>query len=480
MGNRQVNDLRLVPNMSRRSLLATAVGSFSMFKSLRAKPAAAEQLTFPPDFVWGASTSSYQIEGAVEANGRGKSIWDVFSHTPGRVKNGDTGDVACDHYHHWPEDIDFVSRGNFRAYRFSTAWSRVLPKGSGAIEERGLDFYDRLVDRLLDRKITPWLCLYHWDLPQALQDQGGWLDRDTAQKFADYARIMATRLGDRVKHWAMLNEPNVHAIFGHGTGEHAPGITGLPNMLAAVHHQNLAQGRALQALRAQRSDLSLGTVISVQPARPSSDCGADVHAAVRFDAMWNGACLDPLLRGSYPRAVEADFGPLIAQGDLADIHQPLDYLGMNYYSPMYIEHAPRSLFGAWYGPVPEGLHFTAIGWPIDAGGLTEQLLRLRDHYSNPNIYVTENGACYDDPLAPDGTVHDHDRIAYLRAHLAAAHKALTAGVRFRGYFVWSLLDNFEWAEGYSRRFGIISVDFKTLKRTPKASYRWLTELIGQS
>jgi len=468
----------LVPNMTRRRLLATALGSFAMSKPLRAKPAMAEQLTFPADFIWGASTSSYQIEGAVEKDGRGRSIWDVFAHTPGRVKNGDTGDIACDHYHRWSEDIDLLFRGKFKAYRFSTSWSRILPMGSGAIEERGLDFYDSLIDRLLTSKITPWLCLYHWDLPQALQDRGGWLNRDTAQKFADYARITARRLGDRVKHWAMLNEPNVHAIFGHGTGEHAPGLTGLPNMLAAIHHQNLAQGRAVQALRAECSDLSLGTVISVQPARPSSDREADRHAADRFDAMWNGACLDPLLRGSYPKPVDADFTPLIAQGDLADIHQPLDYIGVNYYSPMYIEHAPQSLFGAWYGPVPGGVRYTAIGWPIDATGLTEQLIRLHDFYGNPNIFVTENGACYDDPLAPDGTVQDDDRIAYLREHLAAAQNALTAGVRLRGYFVWSLLDNFEWAEGYGRRFGIISVDFKTLKRTPKASYRWLAELIG--
>jgi beta-glucosidase len=473
-----VNDLTLVLDMSRRRLFVTALGSFSMLLASRAKPAAAEQLRFPADFVWGASTSSYQIEGAVEADGRGKTIWDVFSHTPGRVKNGDTGDVACDHYHHWREDVEFLSRGNFGAYRFSTAWSRILPMGSGTVEERGLDFYDRVVDQLLANKITPWLCLYHWDLPQALQDQGGWLNRDTAQKFADYGRIMAGRLGDRVKHWAMLNEPNVHAVFGHGTGRHAPGLTGLPNMLAAIHHQNLAQGRALQALRAERSDLSLGTVISLQPTRPSSNREADLRAADRFDAMWNGACLDPLMRGCYPKAVEADFRPLITEGDLPDIHQPLDYLGVNYYAPMYIEHAPASLFGAWYGPVPDGMRFTAIGWPIDATGLTEQLIRLHDQYGNLNIYVAENGACYDDPVAADGTVHDDDRVAYLRDHLAAAQKVLTAGVRLRGYFIWSLLDNFEWAEGYSRRFGIISVDFQTLKRTPKASYRWLAELIG--
>ncbi len=296
----------------------------------------AEQPAFPADFVWGASTSSYQIEGAVDADGRGKSIWDVFSHTPGRIKGGDTGDVACDHYHRWREDIDLLSRGGFAAYRFSTAWPRILPAGAGAIEERGLDFYDRLVDGLIARGITPWLCLYHWDLPQALQDEGGWLNRDMAQKFADYAGIVARRLGDRVKHWATFNEPNIHALFGYGIGEHAPGIKGLPNMLRAMHNQNLAHGRAVQALRAERGDLRLGTILSLQRARPSSDSEADRRATERFEAMWNGACLDPLVKGAYPAPVAGDFAPLIADGDLATMQQPLDFLGVNYYAPMYV------------------------------------------------------------------------------------------------------------------------------------------------
>lgn len=435
---------------------------------------------FPNDFIWGASTSSYQIEGAVDADGRGKSIWDIFCHTPGRVKGGDTGDIACDHYHRWREDIELLSHGGFTAYRFSTAWPRIMPTGAGIVEGRGLDFYERLVDELTARGITPWLCLYHWDLPQALQDQGGWINRDIAEKFADYARVVAKRLGDRVKHWAMFNEPNVHAVFGHGVGNHAPGLTGLSNMLAAAHHQNLAQGRALQALRAEHSDLRLGTVISLQPVRPASEREVDRHAAERFDAMWNGAYLDPLIKGSYPAEVATDFAPLTAPGDLATIKQRIDYLGVNYYAPMYITDAPASLFGAWFGAVPAGTRFTSIGWPIDAGGLTEELIRLRDRYGDPELYVTENGACYDDPIAADGTVHDEDRIAYLREHLAAAHRAIEAGVKLRGYFVWSLLDNFEWAEGYSRRFGIVNVDFATLKRTPKASFAYLAGLMRRS
>jgi len=434
---------------------------------------------FPADFVWGASTSSYQIEGAVDADGRGKSIWDIFCHTPGKVKGGDTGDVACDHYHRWPEDVEWLQRGGFSAYRFSTAWPRILPTGAGAVETRGLDFYDRLVDGLLARGVKPWLCLYHWDQPQALQEEGGWLHRDIADKFADYARVVAKRLSDRVRHWAMFNEANVHALFGHGIGSHAPGLTGLSNMLAAIHHQNLAQGRALQALRAEHSQLRLGTVINVQPARPSSDRDDDRRAVERFDAFWNGAVLDPLFKGVYPAAIAADFAPLVAPGDLATAKQPIDFFGLNYYAPMYVAAAPQNLLGAWFGAVPAGTRFTAFGWPIDPSGLTDALHRLRERYGNPEIYVTENGACYDDPVAPDGTVHDDDRVAYLRDHLTAARRALAEGVNLRGYFVWSLLDNFEWAEGYSRRFGIIHVDFASLKRAPKASYQWLSEFIRQ-
>ena len=463
--------------IERRGLLATTLSLFTSGGILRSINAAKWDGMFPKDFVWGTSTSSHQIEGAAEEDGRGQSIWDVFSHEPGRVQNGDTGDVACDHYHRWREDIDLLSGGGFTAYRFSTAWSRILPFGAGIIEHRGLDFYDRLVDGLLAKGLRPWLCLYHWDLPQVLQEEGGWLNRDTCTKFADYARVVAKRLGDRVKHWLTFNEPNVHALFGHGTGTHAPGLEGLPNTLAAMHHLNLAHGRAVQALRAERVGLRLGNVISLQPVRPSSDTTSDRDAAERFDAMWNGACLDPLVKGIYPAPVAGDFAPLVADGDFATMRQPIDFLGVNYYSPMYVMKAPQTLFGAWFGAAPTGMRFTAMGWPVDAGALTEELIRLSDRYGNLELYVTENGACYDDKLLASDVVVDNDRIAYLRDHLAAVLDALAAGVNLRGYFVWSLLDNFEWAEGYSRRFGIVYVDFRTLKRTPKASYRWLAEVI---
>ena len=462
--------------LSRRQVLSLLGSALGMRSALHAKPAMADH-EFPADFVWGASTSSYQIEGAVDVDGRGKSIWDIFCHTPGKVKGGDTGDVACDHYHRWREDLEWLTRGGFNAYRFSVAWPRVLPAGAGSVETRGLDFYDRLVDGLLAHKIAPWLCLYHWDLPQALQDRGGWCNRDTAGRFADYALVVARRLGDRVKHWAMFNEANVHALYGHGDGGHAPGLRGLPNMLAAIHHQNLAQGRALQALRAERANLHLGTVASVQPVRPSTDRAQDERSAERFDAFWNGAFLDPLFKGAYPPAVADEITSLITPGDLATMRQPIDFLGVNYYAPMYIADAPNSLFGAWFGAVPAGTRFTGYGWPIDPRGLTDVLIRLRDDYGNPEIYVTENGACYGDPLAADGTVHDYDRIAYLREHLDAARAALAAKVKLRGYFVWSLMDNFEWSEGYSRRFGIIHVDFATQRRTPKASFAFLSDVV---
>lgn len=462
--------------LPRRWLLA-AGATLVADRSLRSGAAAAEEAAFPQDFLWGASTSSYQVEGAVEADGRGKSIWDVFSHTPGRVKNGDTGDVACDHYHRWREDIALLARGNFAAYRFSVAWPRILPSGSGTIEPRGLDFYDRLVDGLLANGIAPWLCLYHWDLPQAVQEQGGWLSRDTGKTFAEYARTVARRLGDRVQHWAVFNEPNIHALFGHGLGDHAPGLKGLSTMLTAIHHLNLAQGLAIAALRAERSPLRVGTILSLQPARPSSERAEDRRATKRFDAMWNGACLDPLMAGAYPPPVADAFAPLVRDGDLATMRQRIDFLGLNYYAPMYVADAPQSLFGAWFGAVPAGTRFTAMGWPIDAGGLAEELVRLRDRYGDPELYVTENGACYDDAPAVDGSVRDNDRIAYLRDHLATARRALAAGVKLRGYFVWSLLDNFEWAEGFGRRFGVVHVDFTSLKRTPKASYHWLADFI---
>ncbi len=435
----------------------------------------------PTGFIWGASTSAYQVEGAVTADGRRPSIWDVFAHQPGRIANGDTGDIACDHYHLFAEDIDLMAAAKLQAYRFSIAWPRVMPAGKGHVNTAGLDFYERLVDRLLAKGIQPWACLYHWDLPQDLQLDGGWTNRDIAGWFAEYGQAVVKRLGDRVKHWAMFNEPSVHAIFGHAIGNHAPGLTGWANYVAAQHHQNLAQGAALAALRAAWRDLTLGTVLSLQPVHPASDRDSDRAAAIRFDAVWNGANLDPLFKGRYPAALSPAIDQLIQAGDLEMIQQKIDFLGVNYYGRAHVVDDPNSvLSGAQFGPLPAGTPVTAMGWPIEPDGLVELLLRLKTDYGNPVTYITENGACYDDP-APDAgdLVNDPQRADFLLKHAVAAKQAIDQGCQLKGYFVWSLLDNFEWAEGMRRRFGIVQVDFKTMKRTPKLSYHLLAKLAQQ-
>jgi len=469
--------------MRRRDVLlgaaAVAAGASLPRSALAVEAAAAPRL--PKDFIWGASTSAYQIEGAVEADGRQPSIWDVFSHTPGKIATGENGDVACDHYHRYAEDVGLLAQGRFDAYRFSIAWPRVVPGGTGEVNAAGLDFYDRLVDKLLANGISPWACLYHWDLPQALQARGGWTSRDSAGWFADYALAATARLGDRVRDWILFNEPNVHAIVGHATGAHAPGLTGFDNFLSAQHHQNLAQGTALAALRAQRQGLRLGTVFSLQPIHAASDRPADQAAARRFDAVWNGSSLDPLFLGRYPEPLADRFAPLVREGDLERIRQPVDFLGVNYYGPSYMVDAPGALLaGADYGPLPPNTPVTAMGWPVDPEGLVQVLARLRTDYGNPVVYVTENGACYDDPAAGAAGIDDAQRAAYIADHVAAAARAVAEGSPLAGYFVWSLLDNFEWAEGTRRRFGVVHVDFETQARVPKRSFHDLVTLMDRS
>ncbi|MGA0561046.1 GH1 family beta-glucosidase [Ancylobacter sp. VNQ12] len=469
--------------LRRRDFLASAAAAAALpvlpagvSAQTAASPAGAPRI--PPGFVWGASTSAYQIEGAVKEGGRLPSIWDTFSHTPGRIADGTNGDVACDHYNRYAGDVDLMSQAGFQAYRFSIAWPRVMPQGTGPVNPAGLDFYDRLVDKLLARNILPMACLYHWDLPQALQDRGGWHNRDIANWFTDYARATVSRLGDRVKPWAMLNEPSVHAIFGHGFGNHAPGLTGWESYVRAQHHQNLAQGTAITALRSVRSDLKLGTVFSLQPIFPSSPQPQDVAAASRFDACWNTINLDPLFHGRYPAGFEQAFAPLVQANDMAAIRVPVDFLGVNYYGPSWIKHDPAAFLAqAGYGAVPDGTPRTLLGWPISAQGLTQVLVRLRDGYGNPTTFITENGACYEDPAPANGVVNDPERTAYIRAHLDACAAAISQGCALNGYFVWSLLDNFEWAEGKRRRFGVTHVDFDTLARTPKASLLYLSQLM---
>ncbi len=455
-----------------------------------------------PDFMWGAATAAYQVEGAAAEDGRGPSIWDTFSHTPGRVLGGDTGDVATDHYHRLDEDLDLMRRLQIGAYRFSISWPRVQPGGTGPVNPAGLDFYSRLVDGLLERGIAPVATLYHWDLPQELDDAGGWPARDTALRFAEYARLVGTALADRVRVWTTLNEPWCSAFLGHASGVHAPGRTDPAASLAAAHHLNLAHGLAVRELRAViPTGVDVSVALNVHQIRPASDSDEDADAARRVDAVGNRVFLGPMLDGAYPADLLDDTASItdwsfVQDGDEALASAPVDLLGVNYYTPTVVAAwdgaSPRQGSGGhgdgagspWPGcddvefprqPGPT----TAMGWAIDAGGLEDVLLRLhRDHPDLP-LMITENGAAFPD-VVEDGRVHDNARIAYLADHLGAVGRARASGVDVRGYFVWSLLDNFEWAYGYSRRFGIVHVDYDTLRRTPKDSAAWYRDVIAAS
>jgi beta-glucosidase len=453
-------------------------------------------LAFPSGFVWGAATAAYQVEGAVHAGGRGASIWDTFSHTPGRVLGGDTGDVAVDHYRLYELDVALMAQLGLSAYRFSIAWPRVQPAGA-AFNGRGLDFYRRLVDELLAAGIEPWPTLYHWDLPQWAEDLGGWANRDTAYRFADYAAAVHTALGDRAKHWTTINEPWCAAFSGYASGEHAPGRREPAAALRAAHHLLLAHGLAASAIRSQRTGSGVGIAVNLYPVTPASPAAADVDAARRIDGLQNRLFLDPLLCGRYPGDVITDVAAHTAfdhvrDGDLATIAAPLDLLGVNYYtrhtvsgSPGDSRLAPSSpsvTTSPWIGSehvrfLDAGLPVTGMGWEIEAPGLVEVLHRLREEYPPVPLYVTENGAAFDDELDSGGRVRDPQRVAYFDAHLRACHDAIGAGVPLRGYFAWSLLDNFEWAWGYAKRFGLIYVDFPTQRRIPKDSAWWYAGVI---
>ncbi|MEV4274402.1 GH1 family beta-glucosidase [Actinoplanes xinjiangensis] len=442
-------------------------------------------ITFPEGFVWGTATASYQIEGAVREDGRGPSIWDTFSRTPGKVHAGHTGDVACDHYHRYAEDVALMADLNLGAYRFSVAWPRIRPDGTGPVNTRGLDFYDRLTDELLSKGIDPVVTLYHWDLPQTLEDRGGWTVRETAEAFAEYAQIVYGRLGDRVGTWTTLNEPWCSAYLGYGNGIHAPGRQDPAGSLAAVHHLNLAHGLAARALRsagAQSISITLNPceVSPLDPANP-----ADVEAARVIDGVANRIFLDPLLRGHYPADVLEHVSRItdlsfIKDGDETIINAPIDVLGINFYTPSYVSAKPGQPAALDY-PGSEGIAFrkpvgpvTDMGWQIEPASLTRLLTRIHRDYPGTPLMITENGAAY-----PEG-VHDPLRIEYVDAHLRACHDALAAGVDLRGYFAWSLMDNFEWAEGYAKRFGIVHVDYTTQQRVLKDSAKWYREVIRRN
>jgi beta-glucosidase len=437
--------------------------------------------SFPSGFLWGASTAAYQIEGAWNEDGKGESIWDRFSHTSGRIANDDTGDVACDHYHRWREDVGLMRELGLQAYRFSVSWSRVLPEGRGAVNAAGLDFYDRLVDALLEASIEPFLTLYHWDLPQALQDRGGWPERLTAEAFVEYADLLSRKLGDRVKHWTTFNEPFVSAYVGYLEGRHAPGSRDRGEALAAAHHLLLSHGWAVPVVRRNVPDAQAGITLNLAGRVPASPSVADRAAAWQRDGVINRWFLDPISARGYPADIVAHYGhamDFVQPGDMEAMAVPLDFLGVNYYSRDIVrsgrvpeaENARRTTFAN-----PER---TDMGWEVYPEGLYEILGRLHFDYHFPALYVTENGAAYPDEIDADGSVDDPLRIAYLEQHLKAAARAIAAGVPLRGYFVWSLLDNFEWGHGYSKRFGLIYVDYATQRRVLKSSAKWYSRVIA--
>ncbi|HTT59018.1 MAG TPA: GH1 family beta-glucosidase [Acidimicrobiales bacterium] len=454
---------------------------------------------FPPGFVWGTATASYQIEGAVEADGRGPSIWDTFSHTPGAVRNGDTGDIACDHYHRVDEDLDLLADLGVSAYRFSVAWPRVQPLGSGSVNQAGLDFYRRILDGLLERDIAPTVTLYHWDLPQPLEDRGGWTIRDTAERYAEYVEIVANALGGDVDRWITLNEPWCSSWLGYGSGRHAPGISDIGKAAAATHHLLYAHGLAVPILRSITPAAKVGITLNLGDFQPGSQHELDIAAARRADGNLNRIFLDPLFRGQYPEDMLEHYHNVtpgfrvVRDGDLGLISAPLDFLGVNYYFPSTVVDETRTkearvagYFVAQDDQFPDlrlrgidtpGREKTAMDWEIEASGLTSLLIRVREEYTTLPIFITENGAAFDDYVDPNGQVKDYDRVAYLQEHISAVHDAIDAGVNVQGYFVWSLLDNFEWALGYSRRFGIVWVDYPSGTRLTKQSFSWYRDTI---
>jgi beta-glucosidase len=447
-------------------------------------PGVSDSHRFPQGFLWGASTSAYQIEGSPLADGAGPSIWQRFAHSPGRTTNGDTGDVACDHYRRWRSDVALMRELGLQAYRFSISWSRIFPQGTGTLNVRGLDFYDNLVDELLANDIRPNATLFHWDLPAALDDRGGWLNRDVADWFGDYAAAVYARLGDRVPMWATLNEPWVVTDGGYLHGALAPGHRNLFEAPLASHNLLRAHGRGVQAFRAEARAGQIGLVVNLEPKDPASDSEADDQAARRGDAYMNRQYLDPVFKGKYPAEMRDIFGaawPDFPADDFALIGQKIDFLGINYYTRGVVRDDPTALpVRIAYVRQPEHT-YTETGWEMHPPSLTRTLLWVTERYGRIPLYVTENGAAiYDAPHAIDGAVQDPLRVWYFREHLKAAHDALRQGADLRGYFAWSLLDNYEWSLGYSKRFGIVHVNYETQERTPKASARYYSRVIASN
>lgn len=447
-------------------------------------------INVPPGFLFGAATASYQIEGAPAADGKSPSIWDTFTHQKGRIKNGETGDTACDHYHRLDEDVALMKELNLHAYRFSVSWPRVIPTGTGRVNEKGLDFYDRLVDRLVAEGIEPFATLYHWDLPQVIQERGGWENRDIAPWFGEYVDAVVRRLGDRVHRWITLNEPNIFALLGNLLGMHAPGYRNPWRYFRVAHNALRGHGEAIQVIRATGSDHRIGITVNLSPVFPQRDTPGDRRAAVIADQALNRFFLDPVFFGRYPAFAEKArlFMPPISAEDMTKIQQPIDFLGINNYTRTYVRKAPIPGFGFWSPAVHiadkeytrDGVQYTSMGWEVYPQGLYDLLTTVRDEYGNIPTYITENGAAYSDVKETDGMVHDPLRIEFLQRYLQAVSRAIEEGSDCRGYFVWTLLDNFEWAEGYDKRFGLVHVDFADGTRTIKQSGRWYADLITRA
>ena len=439
---------------------------------------------FPEGFLWGASTAAYQVEGAWNEDGKGESIWDRFSHLPDRIENGDTGDVACDHYHRMPEDVLLMKSLGFKGYRFSIAWTRILPEGRGKVNSKGVDFYKRLLDELEKAGIKANITLNHWDLPQALQDLGGWNNRDCTGWFADYARVVFDHLATREHLWATHNEPLVVAS-GYGQGGMAPGLADQTQLYRVIHHLNLAHGKTVQIFRQGGYPGQIGIVLDLHNFLPASDREPDRLATRRAVEHAQNMFLDPIFRGHYPKYLSEWLGPVAPApqpGDLETICQPIDFLGINHYftgSVSYNTHGGLLKNNMKMVTAPMWGH-TEVGWGVNPSGLTDVLLKVKNEYGNPPVYITENGCAAQDHSDANGFVQDRERVAYLRRHLIAAHDALEAGANLKGYFVWSLMDNFEWTSGYRPRFGIIHVDYDTQKRTPKLSAHWYSDVIAQN
>ena len=438
-----------------------------------------DSLSFPTDFAWGVATAAYQIEGAVREGGRGPSIWDIFCQQPGAIERGESGEAAADHCRRWQRDVALMAELGLKAYRFSIAWPRIFPEGKGRVNPMGLDFYSRLVDALLERGIEPYITLYHWDLPQALQERGGWAARDTTAYFADYAHLVGSRLGDRVTHWITHNEPFVSAFAGHLTGEHAPGVRDPEVAFRVVHHLLLSHGLAAEALRGAVAQPKVGITLNLSPIHPASGSAEDRQAAQRADGAYNRLFLDPVLLGRYPEDMVALCGPLfpsVEPGDMERISAPLDFLGVNYYTRTVVRHDPGFPILEASEVRPSGSEYSEM-WEIYPAGLYELLAWIKAGYPPVDLYITENGIPVPDTLEADGRVHDLRRTRYLRDHIVQVNRAIAAGVPVRGYFVWSLMDNFEWAFGYRMRFGLVYVDWATQERTVKDSGRWYAHLI---